>query len=67
MEEDLSFGSVWTQTKGNNKFSNTMVIGGEDFLTGLASTLKWMVKLANNVGDVYVGKFKNGLKHGEGK
>lgn len=43
-----------------------MEIGGEVCQMGWASIKKIMVNLLYMKGDLYVGMFKNGLKHGQG-
>ena len=41
--------------------------GGEDYLTAKESTKSIMVIFLSNLGDIYTGNFKNGLKHGVGQ
>lgn len=47
--------------------SNIMEIGGVVCLMGMVNIIRIMVKLfSHNLGDFYIGRFKNGLKHGDG-
>lgn len=43
-----------------------MEIGGEDYLMAMANIIKIMVYIYKSLGDFYIGRFKNGLKHGDG-
>jgi hypothetical protein len=49
-----------------NKSNSTMEIGGVVYQMVMASTANKKVKHILNSGDFYIGKFKNGLKHGKG-
>lgn len=47
-----------------NMWNIMMENGGVDYLMVLESIKKSMVSFLTNLGDLYTGSFKNGLKHG---
>ena len=66
MDTVNSFGLIY-QAKILNKtkmWNIMMENGGADYLMDLESIKKSMVSFFTNLGDLYTGSFKNGLKHG---
>ena len=67
MEKALFIGSVCTQISPNNPHSsNIMAHGGEVYPMEKGNISNLMVFYQHNLGDNYIGGFKNGLKHGKG-
>ncbi len=71
MEWEFSFGSVFVKflALSNHKLSLniTREIGGVVFQMEKVSIIEQMVTIKlHNLGDIYIGDFKNGLKHGKG-
>jgi hypothetical protein len=61
--------SVRSHAPKTHKYSSNIIreIGGAAFLMERASIIGQMVtKFLNHLGDIYIGDFKNGLKHGSG-
>ncbi len=65
-----SFGSVWARSPApktpKSSSSTTKAVGGAGCPMARANTIDRTVILYNNLGDIYIGEFKNGLKHGKG-
>jgi hypothetical protein len=62
----LVFALLPVLNKQMQRYNNIMVIGGEDYPMAKDNIKSQMVIFVYNLGDFYIGGFKNGLKHGDG-